>query len=1138
MKRFLSRTIANQTIALPTVETLPDLKPTPIQSTIHKPIVYVSSSREYIPIKPTIVSAPPATPMLVSSPPVPVVSGSRYETKIFPTTLYAGTYDKPMFVPSPLSSITVGTLIADEIYTRDLNASTVTIDNQVLTANAEELLLNGIPLATLSNLSSIADWSYVSAVSTIQVNGNNIVDANTIYTSSLIASSITTNVLHSISTIETNISTTNIVGSSATFSSLNGVSVNSLVSSVVGNDVSQWANYSAVNDVIVRNHKIYSGYIPLTGSDNDLNLEASRYIVNKGAGMCNIVDMGPDVGTNAFYRVSASNGNRGEISLSAYGGVLGAPGQIGLYAYGGSVPDSQLGTGGLIELTAYTNATTLANATSAVKLSGASVVSYAGITPIFGSLAGYNYIHGDLGVNLTAGLPSVIPNVPGSTYIYGTSGVVLESGSLADVKVKDATLAVNSIKPRDDTADNLVIRGRVNALTTNQYVDLQMVNTLDMDGNTCRLSNVKTLAMSNGAITGVQTINGQSYPPPSGSGGIQTLVGGSNITITNASTINLNDTIQLSSMTAMGTFPPFQSTIIGPGSNYSSVTILVNSTTTPWFQTPFIANRQEYIAGNDWNMRFITNSGTYTFLNVPQFSYMVFPLNSNDTFINAQTSNAGVWGNYWIQPISKVNVGGVDYIQNGNPYGIDNFYEVYGDLVSTISTIPGGTVYSKMDGVSVSTQQLFVSSINGQQPIFGGSGGIQSLVGGSNISITNASTINLNTDVGIQSLTVSTINGQIPIFGGGGGLPDAGSQLNYTGSTLNVNADLAVSSLTTPNVLMNPSTILKAETAYPELQVYNSFSASTGQVLASAYKVGGFNGDPNNGLYTRDVNNRAVFVGSNQTVNRLAYTNDPTLVVSTLTASQFVSTPEFYVSTIINNNFVNNTTTTNDAFFSTIKFRNGAGTAQISQPSTVGANSQPAGRFLFNQDIDVGTNELWCRRLRVGIQNPPANSANEVIFYDSIGGRQIGLQTANNDRTLRINDNISPGFSQPGYINDTRLNPIICSSITGNPITNTALQCLFPSTTQNTIGISTLSLFPAPLPLTQYGVANFSNAPSTFTVARPYKDTNYTVQITPQADTSGQIPHATILSPSTFTAHAGSGSAGVGFFWMTLGNNY
>ena len=51
------------------------------------------------------------------------------------------------------STLSSGTVLANLIDTNFISATTIDIDGQLLTATGTELLLNGIPLATTSNLS-------------------------------------------------------------------------------------------------------------------------------------------------------------------------------------------------------------------------------------------------------------------------------------------------------------------------------------------------------------------------------------------------------------------------------------------------------------------------------------------------------------------------------------------------------------------------------------------------------------------------------------------------------------------------------------------------------------------------------------------------------------------------------------------------------------------------------------------------------------------------------------------------------------------------------------------------------------------------------------------------------------------------
>jgi len=85
------------------------------------------------------------------------------------------------------NTLSSGTAFIHDVEASTLYALTLQLDNQVLTATPAELLLNGIPLATTSNLSSIADWAFDPAISTLQMNGNNILNASTVSCITLVA---------------------------------------------------------------------------------------------------------------------------------------------------------------------------------------------------------------------------------------------------------------------------------------------------------------------------------------------------------------------------------------------------------------------------------------------------------------------------------------------------------------------------------------------------------------------------------------------------------------------------------------------------------------------------------------------------------------------------------------------------------------------------------------------------------------------------------------------------------------------------------------------------------------------------------------------------------------------------------------
>ena len=55
------------------------------------------------------------------------------------------------------------------------NISSLQIDAQILTADASDLFLNGIAVATVTDISNVADWSLFPAISDVQMNTHNIV---------------------------------------------------------------------------------------------------------------------------------------------------------------------------------------------------------------------------------------------------------------------------------------------------------------------------------------------------------------------------------------------------------------------------------------------------------------------------------------------------------------------------------------------------------------------------------------------------------------------------------------------------------------------------------------------------------------------------------------------------------------------------------------------------------------------------------------------------------------------------------------------------------------------------------------------------------------------------------------------------
>jgi len=413
---------------------------------------------------------------------------------------------------------------------------------------AGKVLANGVPLATQADVSgAVAQWSSFPALTSVDLSGETLVNAASVGIGATGANGVlTTTTAGTVlqfngATISTG--TTGDVSQWSSFPALTSVDLsgetlvnaasvgigatgaNGVLTTGVGGttllfngaaistgttgDVSQWSTFPAVSTISTAGNTISSsGALPLTATGlasiagTDISLTATE---------TNPVSTGSITAT-------AGGGSRGQITLQANEGNVGlqAGGQVLIQANGGNL--GPVSWGGLVEIDANTGGIgDYGAATSAIKLSAAGINSYAGAIPSVGSLVGYNFIYGTAGVNICSGLPALLPNIPTTTYIYGTGGVGLEAGLLGDVEVKNSTLGALSIKPRTSNLvplGDLVITGRNNITPPNQYVQLAMVKSIAMDSS-ANISNVSTLAMNSGAITGVSTINGAAYPPAS-----------------------------------------------------------------------------------------------------------------------------------------------------------------------------------------------------------------------------------------------------------------------------------------------------------------------------------------------------------------------------------------------------------------------------------------------------------------------------------------------------------------------------------------------------------------------------------------------------------------------------------------------
>lgn len=254
-----------------------------------------------------------------------------------------------------------------------------------------------------------------------------------------------------------------------------------------GANASLWATFPAVQSVNMSNFALTNATI--INAPLDLSLNAVRDIYHNAETMTLTADQATDLGSFADINLVSQNGNRGRINLTAQPGFSnGIQGEVYVVANGGNVGGiSGVSTGGLISLSANTPIG-IPTLTSAIKMTGQSIVSYAGVTSPFGSLAGYNFVYGTNGVNIGAGAPPVFPNLIGSVYINGSVG----AGGGGGLRVQNG-MAIDYIVPfpNPPTNPDLIIGSNA----AGQLVQLQGIRSISMAG----VQEINNVAKINGS---------------------------------------------------------------------------------------------------------------------------------------------------------------------------------------------------------------------------------------------------------------------------------------------------------------------------------------------------------------------------------------------------------------------------------------------------------------------------------------------------------------------------------------------------------------------------------------------------------------------------------------------------------------
>jgi hypothetical protein len=432
------------------------------------------------------------------------------------------------------------------------------------------LLLNGYPIATTStSISSLTEWSYYPAISTVYFEGNNIVEVgelsgNTINIQTLAAfdaaienqltigqtlfgnqaefqevitqdlTAVTLEALSgSISTLGVSTLTTNsVVIPTGTFSNLNATNINTTnITAVAGSIADIGATTANINQLNATNATV-SGTLTqneVRGVNGFINEEAANRIRIRVLGSV-------DVFSSPELDLEAGGGNRGIVKITANPGAGGIQGECSVTAKGGSA--AGYATGGLLNLTAERGTSVLGTATySRVGIAADSITSYAGGPTPFAGVYGYNFLYGLLGVNIVAATPPALPNVPGTVYLYGLNP--LGAGSSGGVRVQNG-MSIDNITPypqgfiapeydliikgnpagqkvtlsnvRYIFGDGTIATGFADLLTTN--LSATNLNGTNIYGNLIRgptvnadIGNISTLNTLDGAITRLYNIS-------------------------------------------------------------------------------------------------------------------------------------------------------------------------------------------------------------------------------------------------------------------------------------------------------------------------------------------------------------------------------------------------------------------------------------------------------------------------------------------------------------------------------------------------------------------------------------------------------------------------------------------------------
>ena len=416
-----------------------------------------------------------------------------------------------------------------------------TMFNNKLHAIAQDLYFNNQLLAKAGDIQNVSDWALYPALQDVDMDLNGFFNTKEIKFNSSTTNILTTdvsnnltyngNIILTTASPSTGVSSLNTLTGAINITSTNvatltvaqvGQNIQLTVPPAVAPTPNTWSNYPAIRDIQMSGYKLIDpNQTGFTVDAGDNIAQIPTVLLNSKNGLGGLIDL---VADNGYLGRSY-----GRINLTSNGGDNDGISTGGTINITSNCPFGASGViGGQINIIANTPVGLVPTATAKVLTSASGILSWAGATSPLASQAGFNYVHGDLQVNLTAGLPPFFANDPLCVYIYGNNGTLMYG-----------TQYMGKIRPYADLITNPVdlrIESYNNGFSTG-YIVIDGAKSITM-ASTASINNVSTLAMTSGAITGVSTINGAAYPP-SGSGvsSLNTLTGA--ITLTAGTNISL-----------------------------------------------------------------------------------------------------------------------------------------------------------------------------------------------------------------------------------------------------------------------------------------------------------------------------------------------------------------------------------------------------------------------------------------------------------------------------------------------------------------------------------------------------------------------------------------------------------------------